>query len=410
MKVKTDSRHDVVLRVPLVVRRSKLVAPLAGLYLHIPFCTRRCIYCDFYVTTTRRLTRPFVDAMRIEIDAYGREYGGREAIETIYFGGGTPSLLPLDEVAMLMREIERHFDTSSAHEVTFEVNPETAGREYLEGLRDLGITRLSVGVQSFFDPDLQFMGRAHDGDEAMRAIEAIEAVGFDSYSVDLIFGVPEQPPERWMANMERAANLGVPHLSTYGLTVEEQTPLAKMVERGTVAPTPDTAMGERFLETMDYLRERGYEHYEISSFGQPGVRSRHNEIYWEHGNYLGFGPSAHSFWRETPSLAGRWANVRNLRQYEALMQQGHRPLDYQERLGADILADEYILLRLRLLRDGLDLDVLAETYGVDLLTEKIDALADLEAGGLIHPIRRSTVRLTDEGALVADAVTAKLLS
>ncbi len=381
---------------------------MAGLYLHIPFCTQRCVYCDFYFTTTYRLTRPFVDALCIEIDAYGREYGEREAIETIYFGGGTPSLLPLDEVALLMREIERHFDTAAVEEVTFEVNPENATRDYLTGLRDLGVARLSLGVQSFFDDDLQFMGRVHDANEAMRSIEAIEQVGFDTYSVDLIFGIPEQPPEHWMANLERAANLGVPHLSTYGLTVEERTPLAKMVARGTVTPTPDEAMGERFLDTMSYLRQHGYEHYEISSFAQPGARSRHNQVYWRHGNYLGFGPSAHSFWRETPSFAGRWANVRNLKRYEALLRQGHRPLEHQERLGADTLADEYLLLRLRLLEDGLNLDVFEADYGVDLLTEKISALAELEAAGLIHPVA-STVRLTDEGALVADAVTAKLI-
>ncbi len=348
--------------------------------------------------------------MLVEIDAYGREYGGREAVETVYVGGGTPSLLPLDEVALLVREIERHFDTAALEEVTFEVNPEGATRDYLTGLRDLGVTRLSLGVQSFFDADLALMNRVHDAEQAVRSVEVIQQVGFDSYSVDLIFGVPEQPAEHWMANLEKAVALGAPHLSTYGLTVEERTPLAKMVARGTVTPAPDEAMRERFLDTMAYLRVRGYEHYEVSSFAQPGARSRHNQVYWRHGNYLGFGPSAHSFWRQTPSLAGRWANVRSLPRYQALLQQGQRPVESQERLGADDLADEYLLLRLRLLQDGLDLDVLEADYGVDLLVEKLDALAELEAAGLIHPIRRSTVRLTDEGALVADAVTARLLS
>ncbi len=347
--------------------------------------------------------------MRVEIDAYGREYGQREPVETVYFGGGTPSLLPLGEVALLMQGIERHFDTGAVEEVTFEVNPENATRDYLRGLRDLGITRLSLGVQSFFDDDLRFMGRAHDAAAAERSVEAVRTAGFDSFSIDLIFGVPDQPAERWQANLERAAALGVPHLSTYGLTVEERTPLAKLVARGAVTPTPDEAMGERFLETAATLRRHGYAHYEISSFALPGARSRHNQVYWRHGNYLGFGPSAHSFWRETPSLARRWANVRNLPRYTALLGQGHRPLEHQERLGADTLADEYILLRLRLLEDGLDLDVLEADYGVDLLVEKVEALAELEAGGLIHPIRRSTVRLTGAGALVADAVTAKLI-
>lgn len=382
---------------------------MAGLYLHIPFCAQRCVYCDFYFVTTSRDYGAFTRAMEVEIEAYGREYGGREAIETVYFGGGTPSRLPLEEVAVLMQALERHFDLASVEEVTFEVNPEDVTREYLDGLRALGVTRLSLGVQSFFDEDLRFMNRVHGAAEAARAVDAVRRAGFETFSVDLIFGLPDQPSEHWMANLERAAGLGIPHLSTYGLTVEERTPLAKQVARGLVRPAADETVRERFLDTMDYLRHHGYEHYEISSFAQPGARSRHNQLYWRHGNYLGFGPSAHSFWRETRSVAGRWANVRNLKRYQALLEQRQRPIEAQERLGADDLADEYVMLRLRLLEDGLDLDVLETNYGVDLLTEKIDALADLESAGLIHPIRNRVVRLTDEGALVADAVTAQLL-
>ncbi len=346
--------------------------------------------------------------MLVEIEAYGREYGAREPVETVYFGGGTPSLLPVEEVARLMQGIAEHFDLSEVEEVTFEVNPENATLDYLSGLHSLGVTRLSLGVQSFFDEDLRFMNRVHGAAEAERAIDTIRRVGFDTFSVDLIFGLPDQPAEHWNANLERAARLNVPHLSTYGLTVEERTPLANQVARGLVHPTPDEAMRELFLDTMGYLRHHGYEHYEISSFAQPGARSRHNQLYWRHANYLGLGPSAHSFWRQGPSLAGRWANVRNLPRYQALLRQGQRPIDTQERLGVDDLADEYVLLRLRL-DDGLDLDVLQEEYGVDLLVEKLDELAELEAAGLIYPIRNSTVRLTDEGALVCDAVTAKLI-
>jgi oxygen-independent coproporphyrinogen-3 oxidase len=381
---------------------------LAGLYLHIPFCTQRCIYCDFYFVTTSRDARPFVDAMLVEIEAYGREYGAREPLETLYLGGGTPSLVPIDEMARLFEGVARHFDLSAVEEVTVEVNPENATLDYLTGLKSLGVTRLSLGVQSFFDEDLRFMNRVHGAAEAERAVDTIRRVGFDTFTVDLIFGLPDQPAEHWMANLEKAARLEVPHLSTYSLTVEERTPLANQVARGVVQPASDEAVRERFLDTMDYLRHHGYEHYEVSSFAQPGARSRHNQLYWRHGNYLGLGPSAHSFWRKTRSLAGRWANVRNLRRYQALLQQGQRPIDWEERLGADDLADEYVLLRLRMLDDGLDLDVLEEQYGVDLLVEKIDELAELEAAGLVQ-MRNGVVRLTDEGVLVCDAVTAKLI-
>jgi oxygen-independent coproporphyrinogen-3 oxidase len=381
---------------------------IAGLYLHIPFCTQRCVYCDFYFVTTSRDYASFVNALLVEIEAYGREYGAREPLETVYLGGGTPSLLPIADVARLMDGIARHFDLSEVEEVTFEVNPENATLDYLTGLRSLGVTRLSLGVQSFFDEDLRFMNRVHDATEAERSIDAIRRVGFETFSVDLIFGLPDQPAEHWMANLEKAARLDAPHLSTYGLTIEERTPLAKQVARGVVEPVSEEATRARFLDTMDYLRHHGYEHYEVSSFAQPGARSRHNQLYWRHGNYLGLGPSAHSFWRRTRSLAGRWSNVRNLRRYQALLGQGQRPLDWEERIGADDLADEYVLLRLRLLEDGLDLDVLEEQYGADLLVEKVDELAELESAGLVQ-LRNGVVRLTDEGVLVCDAVTAKLI-
>ncbi|MDX1548867.1 MAG: coproporphyrinogen III oxidase family protein, partial [Rhodothermales bacterium] len=202
----------------------------------------------------------------------------------------------------------------------------------------------------------------------------------------------------------------IPHLSTYGLTIEERTPLAKQVARGRVAPADDDAVADRYQFTMDYLRAHGYEHYEISSFALPGRRAVHNQRYWEHANYLGLGPSAHAFWwKDLPSpLAVRWANVRNLKRYEALVRQGHAPLEFREPLSYDQLADEYIMLRLRT-ADGLDLDVLEDRYGADLLFEKIDALAVLEQERLIEPIRNSRVRLTDRGRHVCDAVTQKLL-
>ncbi|MDX1530054.1 MAG: radical SAM family heme chaperone HemW, partial [Rhodothermales bacterium] len=269
---------------------------MAGLYLHIPFCSQRCVYCDFYFVTTSRDFGPFTGALETEIEAYGREFGGREPLETVYFGGGTPSLLPLEDVARLLRAVELHFDVSRAEEVTFEVNPEDVTRDYLEGLRALGVTRLSLGVQSFFDEDLRFMNRVHGAAEAERAVDAVRRAGFETFSVDLIFGVPEQPAEHWLANLEKAARMEVPHLSTYGLTVEERTPLHKMVATGRVSPAPDESMRARYLDTMETLRHHGYEHYEISSFARPGRHAEHNQLYWSHANYLGFGPSAHSFW------------------------------------------------------------------------------------------------------------------
>jgi oxygen-independent coproporphyrinogen-3 oxidase len=379
---------------------------LAGLYVHVPFCTQRCSYCDFYFVTTQRDTGAFVRALETEIVAYGREFGSTEPVETLYFGGGTPSLLPLEDVARVVAAVEKHFDTSALAEVTLEMNPEDAAPASLRSLKDLGVTRLSLGVQSFFDEDLSFMNRAHDAITAERAVEAV-AAAFDDFSVDLIFGRPGQPFEYWGANLEKAVRLGAPHLSCYSLTVEERTPLAKQVARGLVVPEGDETLRERFLFTHGYLTARGFSHYEVSSFAKPGHQSRHNSAYWRHANYLGFGPSAHSFWRKTRSLAHRWSNVRHLGRYQALLQAHELPLEEREQVGPAALADEAVLLGLRRLDEGLDLAALARDYGVDLLVDRRAELAALEGAGLLT-VEPGRVRLTPEGAAVADAVAVKL--
>jgi oxygen-independent coproporphyrinogen III oxidase len=346
--------------------------------------------------------------MRAEIDSYGRAFGAEQPIETIYLGGGTPSMLSLEEVAALLEPVYQHFDCSAVREIGFEANPENASKDYLSGLRALGVTRLSLGIQSFYEDDLAFMGRAHDAATAQEALENAIAAGFESVSVDLIFGLPDQPIEHWMANLERASASKIDHISTYGLTVEERTPLANQVARGLVTPTPEGVMGELFFATIEYLSGHGFEQYEVSNFARPGGRSQHNQIYWRHENYVGFGPSAHSLRWEGRSRAVRWSNVRSLPQYVALLEQKQRPLEHQERLGLDDLADEFLMLRLRLPVDGLDLDILEQRYGVDLLSEKVDELAAMERSGLAT-LRNGILRLTPRGILVADAVTARLL-
>ncbi|MEM8558770.1 MAG: radical SAM family heme chaperone HemW, partial [Bacteroidota bacterium] len=372
---------------------------MTSLYVHIPFCARRCVYCDFFFTTTDKNTGAFVQTLATEIEAVGEQYGrgepgGKLPLRTLYLGGGTPSLLPLDEVKTILNTVHAHFDASSLDEVTFEANPEdlapaddpAAGLDYLRGLRAMGVTRLSLGVQSFYDEDLAFMNRVHDATQAERAVaHALEA--FESVSVDLIFGLPAQPFELWGANLEKAARLGVPHLSTYSLTVEERTPLHKQVERGLVAPVADEPMRDRFLFTIDYLKGKGYDHYEVCSFARPrdasaGThRSLHNQAYWRHQNYLGVGPSAHSLWWRTGSLADRWANVRSMRQYRTLLDLHELPRDATDTLDLDALGDEYVLLSLRLMDEGLDLDRARHRYGFDLRTSRQQALADLVRGG-----------------------------
>lgn len=383
------------------------VPALAGLYVHVPFCSQRCVYCDFYFTTTNRETGAFARAAAVEIEAYGREYGEREPLETLYLGGGTPSLLPLDELAVVLDAVHEHFDTSALREVTLEANPEDLDAATPGALRAMGVTRLSLGVQSFFDEDLAFMNRVHDGAQAEQAVEWV-ADAFDSFSVDLIFGIPDQPFEHWGANLEKALRLGAPHLSTYSLTVEERTPLAKQVQLGRVVPEGDETLRERYLFTHEYLEARGLAHYEVSSFAAPSHESQHNSLYWSHSNVLAVGPSAHAFWRETRSKAQRWANVAHLGRWRGLLEAGHLPVDSHEHLGADVLADEAVLLGLRRLDLGLDLDALARDYGADLLVERREVLSAMEGAGLLT-VRDGRVRLTPEGAVVADAVAVRLV-
>lgn len=380
---------------------------MAGLYIHVPFCSQRCSYCDFYFVTTARSHAPFVEALRREIELVAAEYAGREPIRTIYFGGGTPSLLDPGDLATILDAVHDAFDTSSVEETTLELNPENGSESYLRDLRSLGIDRLSIGVQSFFDQDLGLMNRVHSAEIARQVIGNVHSVGFESFSIDLIFGLPDQPAEYWSANLEIANALEIPHISTYSLTLEEGTPLWKSVQRGVTEPADDDVVTDRFLFAMDYLASHGYEHYEISSFALPGHRAVHNHRYWEHANYLGFGPSAHSFWWQGLP-ARRWQNVRNLKRYEALLMQHVAPVEQREKLSLDMLADEYIMLRLRT-DGGLDMDELEDRYGVDLLIERVDDLAHLEKGEFIHPIRNRRIRLTDVGKTVADSVTARLL-
>ncbi len=383
---------------------------MAGLYIHVPFCAQRCTYCDFYFVAGERTTAGFVAAAVAEIEALGARYGGREPLETVYFGGGTPSRLPVEGVFALLDAARRHFRADALQEVTIEVNPDDVTPDYFPALRALGVDRLSIGVQSFFEDDLRWMRRTHTAPQAEDAVAMARAAGFSNISLDLIFGLPEQPEEHWAANLAKALRLGADHLSTYGLTVETRTPLGKAVETGRIVPLDDEVMAERYRFTMDFLRAQGFEHYEISAFARPGRRALHNARYWTHANYLGVGPSAHSFWWDRRLGGGgarRWSNVRHLGRYEALVGQGRPPLDEQQTLSLDALANEFLMLRLRT-SDGLDLDVLDDRYGVDLLAEHVDELAALEDAGLTL-LRGCTLRLTDDGKLVADAVTERLL-
>ena len=375
---------------------------MVGISIHIPFCSQRCVYCDFYFVTAKTGRSSFVDALSREITLYGHRYKGR-SVETIYIGGGTPSLLPIEAIERILTALGDSFDVSQVREATLEMNPEDLSPGYLAGLRSLGIDRASVGIQSFFGEDLRFMNRSHGPAQAEAAIPMLRQAGYDNFTADLIFGLPAQRSGHWQANLDRLVELSTPHVSTYGLTIEPATPLQKMIRGGHIQPAEDAVHAQCYERAIATLCGAGYEHYEISSFALPGHRALHNQRYWQHRDYLGFGPSAHSFQR-APAI--RWSNVRSLRRYLAMLEKDVLPVDTEEALNASDLANEHLMLGLRT-ADGVDLDNLRSAYGYNLAVQKESELAAMEAQGLIT--RTGRLRLTDRGKIVCDAVARRLM-
>jgi len=375
-----------------------------SLYVHIPFCTQRCSYCDFYFVTTKSGYQEFVDALCLEITQVAQSYSN-PSLSTIYFGGGTPSLLPSSALKYILDHIHHSFQTGQLREVTIEANPEDITDHFLHELLNIGITRVSLGVQSFDDHDLRFMNRCHDSDQAIEACRKIQSAGFNSWSLDLIFGVPDVSLKRWEDNLTKAIHTGVPHISTYSLTVEPSTPLYKQVQRGKVIISSDSHISDQFQLAMDILQKVGYQHYEISSFAQSGHESQHNSQYWSHDNYLGVGPSAHSFWWEDDEIV-RWENVRNLRVYSDLIYHHEPPFSFRETLTKQDLVREKIMLSLRT-SQGIDLNDLEQKYGYRLLDHKQQQLQLMESNGLIT-LTKSSVRLTQKGKHICDQITQRL--
>ena len=355
--------------------------------------------------TSDRGQDQFVDAVCDEICSTDARYC-QSPVSTIYFGGGTPSRLSTTAIREILSAVNQTFDTGSVTEVTFELNPEDVSSGYLSRLKGLGITRPSVGVQSFNDADLKFLGRVHDAAVAIEALNLIRKAQFNSWTLDLIFGLPDQSLSRWRDNLNKAVASSAPHISTYNLTIEPRTPLQNLVARGHVRPAEDGAVAEAYQMAMDRLSAAGYQHYEISSFGRDGHWAQHNQAYWQHANYLGMGPSAHSFWLDAAG-ARRWHNVSNLKTYVKQVSSECSPVDYREQLTRKQLATERVMLGLRTSR-GISVTGLRREFGFDLEDARTDSLAALKSAGLIEE-KNGRVRLTVQGRHVCDSVTNRLL-
>jgi len=378
---------------------------VASLYVHIPFCERKCRYCDFYSVADTEGVEDFLAALRREIFLRNDRFGAA-SYETIYFGGGTPSLLAPRQLQTVLACLRAAFRIAPEAEITIEVNPGTVTRESLAAYRSLGVNRLSVGIQSFHDRELAFLGRTHDRAEALRCLESSRTAGFENVALDLIYSIPGQTLQQWEENLRMAADLAPQHVAAYGLAVEDPTPLARMVEAGSVRRNSVDREAAMYERTMALLAAYGYEHYEVSNYALPGFRCRHNCAYWSHGEYLGFGPSAHSFWKSSgPGRGRRWSNLADLSAYMGRLARGLLPIAFEEHVGPCELVHERILLGLR--SDGLHLAHLAAELGHDLRLRQDGMMRRLVDEALA--VRDGPVlRLTPKGYLLCDEIAARL--
>ncbi len=372
---------------------------MAGIYIHIPFCRKACHYCNFHFSTSLQLKNDFVAALLNEISIQA-PYLENKPVETIYLGGGTPSLLPTSDIRAILKELFSHYTIAAHAELTIETNPDDITTQLLRDWKDIGINRLSIGVQSFFDEDLKWMNRAHNSTQAKDSIVMAQKEGIDNISIDLIYGTPTLSDENWEANVKTALSLQVPHLSCYALTVEPHTALQKMVElHKKKAPDPDK-QASQFLLLMDWLKASGYEHYEISNFALAGMRSRHNTAYWQGKHYLGLGPSAHSY-----SGVGRRWNIANNNLYIKALQKKELLFE-EEILTPSQQLNEYIMTSLRT-SEGLNLDLVKEKFGA-VASEGMVKNSRIYISSEKMIFNEGHLRLTTEGKLWADGIAAAL--
>lgn len=372
----------------------------AGIYIHIPFCRSRCSYCDFATGLYESaLADRYVATVVSEIAAWG-EVDQPKAVDTIYFGGGTPSLLLPVQLEALMNAARKRFDISCNVEVTMEMNPGTVTQKALTAFREIGINRASFGAQTFDDHELARLGRSHTAAETRQTFSLLREAGFDNVSFDLIAGLPGQTLSAWLHNLDEAFALRPEHLSFYLLEVHEGTPLAGHIRTG-LQPTPDEDLAAEMYQVMlERAAEAGYTHYEISNLCLPGFESRHNTKYWTGAPYYGFGCSAHSFDGESR----RWANERDLAKYVAMVEREGSPRVEDRRLTDDDRRAEAVFLGMRMMA-GLRTDEFKELFGVDLRAAHADDLKNFEEAGLIE-FDGDLLKLTRAGALLSNEVFA----
>jgi len=369
-----------------------------GIYIHVPFCTSKCAYCDFYSVTNLTSVSEYIKQLCREIDLYSETHQPQQAFDTIYLGGGTPSVLDSENISIIINKIKENFPVNQDSEITLEVNPGTVDLEKLKSFKSIGINRLSIGIQSFSDRDLKLLGRIHTVEEAEKSYQLSRQAGFEDIGIDLIYAIPKQDLKDWKMSLNKAIKLKPEHISAYNLTIEKGTPFFRLQESGHLELHEEKVEEEFFNLTHDFLTNHGYYHYEISNFAKSEkCISKHNCKYWHHVPYLGFGPSSHSFWNNT-----RWANVSSVEQYNSLLSRNQRPLDFEEILKFEDVLFEYIFLNLRTYQ-GIFFESFQNKFGFNFVNkyEKIINPLLLENLAILE---EQSFKLTQKGMTISDSI------
>lgn len=372
-----------------------------ALYIHIPFCDHKCIYCDFYSIITSDNIEHFLSALKKEADYYSSIYSTNRVITSLFFGGGTPSLMSTEYIFEIINHLKSKFHFSGEAEITLETNPGTVNKEKLIGFRNSGINRISIGIQSFDENDLKFLTRIHDKQTAIKTVYNAAEAGFENINIDLIFNLPEQSKEKWKLNLQQAIELPIKHISAYSLILERGTILNKLVLDGKVQIQDEDYDAELYELTIDFLSENGFMQYEVSNFAKPGYECIHNKAYWHHQDYISLGPSAHSFVENK-----RWWNYSSLKRYINEIQLNQNAVMNYETLNQQQLQDEYIMLALR--SDGIKIEDFINRFGNDWLDEHAKDFEILKNQELIE-VKHNTIKLTSKGYAICDEILSKIL-
>lgn len=371
---------------------------MSGIYIHIPFCKQACYYCDFHFSTSLKKKDQLISALAKELQLRKDEFKNT-TVETIYFGGGTPSLLSIEELQFLIDTVHKNYSVATSPEITLEANPDDLFEEKIIELSQSPINRLSIGIQSFYEKDLKLMNRAHNAAEAKKCLE-IATQYFDNISLDLIYGIPNSTSKEWLDNIKTALSFGVPHISSYALTVEPKTALANFINKGIIDDVDDEVSHQQFHQLIEQLEEAGFEHYELSNFAKPGYYSKNNSAYWLGKPYLGIGPSAHSF-----NGGQRAWNVKNNAIYISKINLNQLPLEV-ETLTVNDKYNEYVMTGLRTIW-GVSLDKIEKQFGESFLEYLLQQANQYINKQMLY-IEDNNLKTTKTGKFLSDGIASDL--